>query len=141
MTLGQREIRQLVGDVIVARGDDHIAGAEIESGEGLEERHSGIFHDGDIARLSAQETRDISVDLRNGRLGIVRALVGAKIRFACQVIGNGVQHGPGHQAGPRVIQMYAMGATRGFFAPLAYIVSHALHRSKTGEALSDWRVA
>src|SRR2546423_8721896 len=57
------------------------------------------------------------------------------------MVRDSVQNGLRHQARACIIQVYAVGATGSVFAPLAHIVSHAFHRSRTAEALSDWRVA
>src|SRR5207245_3098625 len=89
---GQREKSELIGDVVVARGNDHVSRTEIERGERLEVRHCRVLHDGHVSRLRTDERGHGRVSILHRGGYIVGALVAAEIRFALNVLDDRVDY-------------------------------------------------
>src|SRR2546425_4871401 len=113
----QRQVHELVRGIIRTRGDDAVARVEIERRERLRERDRGVLHDRDVAGRGADHLCDPSITLPHARVGFIRRLVAADQRFPFQVAGERLQHRPRHERRAGVVEMDALPAAGGVFAP------------------------
>src|SRR5216684_925611 len=120
----QREIGKLIGNVIVARGDDDVAGTKIESSQRLKEGDGGIFNHGDVARVCAEKLRYVRIGSDHRGFGFIGTFVAAEHRFALQMRCDCIKDGSRHQAGAGVIEMDAFRTTGSVVAPLSEQVFH-----------------
>jgi len=113
----QRQVHQLVRRIVGARGDDTVAGTEVERGERLGERDGGVLDQRDVSGRRADQLRHQGVGLPHQGLRFVGRLVAADRRLPREVIGERVEHGAGHEPGAGVVQMNALPAPGRVAAP------------------------
>jgi hypothetical protein len=102
---GQREVHQLIGDVVVPRGEDLVAIGEVEGGERLGHGDRRVLDDGDVAAPDTDQ--DCGLVVRRLDLGCagVGGLVSPDLRLQAEVVGDRRDHLRGHQGGAGVVQV------------------------------------
>src|SRR5437879_7431411 len=109
--LRQGQVHQLIRRVVGAGGDDTVAGAEVERGEGLGERDGRVLDERDVPGPRADELRHEGVRLAHAELPLVARLVAADRRLPRQVLHERVEHGARHEPRASVIQVDAVPAS------------------------------
>ncbi len=124
-TADERQVGELIGDVVVASSDDDIARTEVEGGKSLRKGDRSVLDDGDVVGLGAENARDGGVRFVHGGSSLVRAFVPAEVRLALEMCNDGLEDGAGHQGGAGVVEVNAVLAPGGLFTPLCEFLFHA----------------
>ena len=109
--LGEREVHQLVGGVVVSGGDDHVSRSEVEGRQRLRDGDRRVLDHGDVANPRTDERRDGLVDAGDLAGNGVFRLIPAEADLALDMAGHGLDHGPRHQRGPGVVEVDAVRGT------------------------------
>ena len=105
--LGQGEVLDLVGDVVVAGGGEDVTGPEGDGREGGDERGRGVLRERYPIRAGAEPGGDPSVCVLDGRGGLLGGFVSPDLRLELDVANHRLQHRRRHEGGTGVVQVHA----------------------------------
>jgi len=112
-TLRERQVHDLVRDVVRARGQDHIAALELKCRERLRERHSRILDEGDVVGVCAGERGHGRIGSENGVVAFIGSLVTSHACLELEVLVDRAGDRGGHEPCTGVVQVDALGAAGG----------------------------
>ncbi len=108
--LGDLQEGDDVAGILGAGGQDAVAGGEGDGVEGHVPGAGGVFDEGDLVGVAAEQRRRRVVEALDRVVLAVRRLVAADGRLELEVVDRGVEHGLRHQRGAGVVEMEHVGA-------------------------------
>lgn len=105
VSLAQGEEGDLVGDEVVAGGEDDVVRAEVDGREGFGVGVGRARREGDVAGAGAQEFGERGVEVGDLAGPGGGGLVAADGRFQPQVVEHRLEHRTGHQAAAGVVEV------------------------------------
>ena len=103
--VGDLAQRDVVARVLRVRGEDAVAGLELERVEGHVPRARGVLDDRDLVALAADQPRDRVVAVLDAVLALGLRLVAADRRLAAQVLDHRLEHRLGRERGAGVVEV------------------------------------
>ncbi len=111
--VGEGQVLNLVGDIVVACREYDVARREADRGQCCDERSRGVFAERDIRRRGAKQFRYALVCGGDLRRGLRLCLVPADTSFEIQLRSYRVHDRAWHKRCPRVVEVHAVRAPWG----------------------------
>ena len=128
-TGGQRQVHDLVGDVVVPGGDDHVARLEGYRRQRQHERGRGVLGDGDVPSVGPDEPSKGSVAGFDLLAPLFRGFVPAYFGLELQMLDDRLEDRIRHEPGPGIVEVIdSSGAGRLTPQPIDVECGHDVER-------------